>query len=283
MAKVISAVKRILRELKEDRVGAFAAQTAYFLFLSVIPYFIFLITLIKFTPLKEEMVIDYIDAYLPEYIAPVLTPIIVEIFAGALSVMTISIIGAIWASAKGIQSMTDGLNSIYGIREKRNFFVLRFRAIVYTILFTILTMTGIVFAMYGKRVKDLILKKVTFEFRIFRTVLDFRYIIFALILFVIFLLILKFLPSRKRRLKYVVIPAALAAICWTFLSWAISIYINYFGGFSMYGSMMALMLAIMWIYFGMYILFIAAELDSIYSEAFFLELKRKKISRKRRK
>ena len=283
MSKAYKTLMKILGELRNDRVGAFAAQTAYFLFLSVIPYFIFLITLIKFTPLTENTVIRYTEDYLPEYIAPVLVPIIKEIFASAVSVMTISIIGAIWASAKGIQSMTDGLNAIYGIREKRNFFILRFRAILYTVIFTLLTMAGIVFAMYGKRIKNMILKNVSFEFKVLRTFLNLRYIIFAIVLFILFLLILEFLPSRKRKLKYVLTPAFTAALCWTLLSWGISVYINYFGGFSMYGSMMALMLAIIWIYFGMYILFVCAELDSMYSEMLFLEIKKRKIEKKRKK
>lgn len=289
MKKLFSHLKKILNELRNDRVGAYAAQTAYFLFLSVIPYFIFLITLVKFTPLTENTVINYVKDYLPEYIAPVLVPIIEEIFDSAVSVMTISIIGAIWASAKGVQSLSYGLNAVYGLREKRNFFVLRFRAILYTFVFTILTMTGIISAMYGRRVKKLIrenvsfLDNVTFEFKLFKTALDLRYILFFAILSIIYVLILKFLPNRKRKFKYVLMPALLAALCWTLLSWGISVYINYFGGFSMYGSMMALMLAIIWIYFGMYILFIAAELDSMYSERIFLELKRRKIERKRNK
>ena len=143
--------------------------------------------------------------------------------------------------------------------------------------------------MYGRRVKKLIRENVSFfdnvtlRFKLFKTALDFRYILFFIILSIIFVLILKFLPSRKRKFKYMVVPAILAALCWTLLSWGISVYINYFGGFSMYGSMMALMLAIIWIYFGMYILFIAAELDSMYSERIFLELKRRKIERKRNK
>ena len=143
--------------------------------------------------------------------------------------------------------------------------------------------------MYGRRVKKLIRENVSFfdnvtlRFKLFKTALDFRYILFFIILSIIFVLILNFLPSRKRKFKYMVVPAILAALCWTLLSWGISVYINYFGGFSMYGSMMALMLAIIWIYFGMYILFIAAELDSMYSERIFLELKRRKIERKRNK
>ncbi|MBQ9342235.1 MAG: YihY/virulence factor BrkB family protein [Lachnospiraceae bacterium] len=283
MSRLLSHFNRILRELQNDRVGAYAAQTAFFLFLSVIPFFIFLVTLIKFTPLTGDLVIKYVEDYLPEYIAPVLVPIIEEIFDSALSVMTVSIIGAIWASAKGIHSMSNGLNAIYGLPEKRNFFVLRFRAILNTLIFTVLIIAGIVSAMYGRRVKKLILENVNIKFRVFKTVIDFRYIIFAAVLFILFVIILMFLPNRTRKFKYVLIPAFLASICWTLLSWAISVYVNYFDGFSMYGSMMAIMLAIMWIYFGMYILFIAAELDSMYSEALFLELKKRKIEKIRKK
>ena len=79
-----------------------------------------------------------------------------------------------------------------------------------------------------------------------------------------YLFILKFLPNRKATFRSQVPAALLVSFFWILMSEGISIYVNFFDGFSMYGSMTTMMLILMYIYFGMYILLLCAEIDSMY-------------------
>ena len=58
----------------------------------------------------------------------------------------------------------------------------------------------------------------------------------------------------------------MAAVGWALLSFGISIYVDYFNGFSMYGSLTTIILVMLWLYFGIYILLVCAEFNSIYEE-----------------
>lgn len=52
-----------------------------------------------------------------------------------MGIISVTAIIAIWSAAKGIQYMADGLNAVHELKETRNWFVLRFWAVIYTIVF----------------------------------------------------------------------------------------------------------------------------------------------------
>ncbi len=51
--KIIKLVRGFLKAMNEDHVGAYAAQSAYFIMLSFIPFIILLLTLIQYTTLTR--------------------------------------------------------------------------------------------------------------------------------------------------------------------------------------------------------------------------------------
>ena len=58
--------------------------------------------------------------------------------------------------------------------------------------------------------------------------------------------------------------AVLSAAGWMVFSYAFSMYIDKFSGFSnMYGSLTTLILIMLWLYFGMYITLIGAEFNQL--------------------
>ena len=55
MRKLISDMEGFMNRLNEDHVGAFAAQAAYFILLSIIPCLMLLMTLVQFTFITEGL------------------------------------------------------------------------------------------------------------------------------------------------------------------------------------------------------------------------------------
>lgn len=257
----------IIKELRKDKVGAFAAQTTFFLIVSAFPFFILFCYIIQHTAISEEQLLYYIELSIPDYIAPLLLSMISEMYSNSVGIVSIAVIGAVWSSAKGVQCLANGLNEIYEIEENRNWFILRFRAIGYTLLFSIGMLFSIIFLMLGKRIRKHILSQFPIVSFALRGIMSYRHLILFLFLFILFLGILRFLPNRRTTFKYQV-PAALAAsLCWVLLSIGIGFYIDFFDGFSMYGSMTTVMLIFLQVYFGMYILLICAEIDSMYESS----------------
>ncbi|SFP95002.1 membrane protein [Lachnospiraceae bacterium XBB1006] len=264
MMKVVAVLKDILKELRKDNVGAFAAQTTFFLMVSAIPALILFLFIFQHTALREYQLLTLIRTYFPEQVSAFLISIVHEMYRNSPGVFSVALIGALWSSGNGVQVLTNGLNVIYGIEENRGWLVLRIRAIFYTLIFSISILMTILGLIFGDLIRQKVLTKYPIIHSAVRFVVHIRFLALFIILFFMFLCILKFLPNRKASFKSQLPAATGAALAWVIMSYLIAVYVKYFHGFSMYGSMTTLMLILMYIYFGMYILLICAEIDSMY-------------------
>ena len=62
---IIQLMLGFVRRANGDHVSAYAAQAAYFLIMSFIPFILFLTTLIRYTPLSYNVVRDAIVGFVP--------------------------------------------------------------------------------------------------------------------------------------------------------------------------------------------------------------------------
>ena len=58
-----------------------------------------------------------------------------------------------------------------------------------------------------------------------------------------------------------------SATAWYVFSFGLSIYVDYFNGFSMYGSLTTIALIMLWLYFCMYIMMMTVEFN-VFLEAY---------------
>ena len=61
-----------------------------------------------------------------------------------------------------------------------------------------------------------------------------------------------------------------------------SVYVDYFNGFSMYGSLTTIALIMLWLYFCMYIMMMSAEVNVVFNAYFRKWWKRFKTSRNKK-
>ena len=62
-------------------------------------------------------------------------------------------------------------------------------------------------------------------------------------------------------------------------SFGVSVYVDYFHGFSSYASQTTIVLIMFWLYIGMYIMMVCAEVNNQYSERVFAFLRKNKKKR----
>ena len=95
-----------------DHVAAYAAQTAYFLMMSFIPFVLFLAAIVQYTPLTYGMVRQVIISIVPENLQGFVLGIVAEVFSKNAAVLSVSALVALWSSGKGMQALINGLNTI---------------------------------------------------------------------------------------------------------------------------------------------------------------------------
>ena len=229
----IALILGFIKRMQEDHIGAYAAQTAYFLIMSFIPFVLVLTALVQYTPLTYRMLRQAIIGFVPDNLQDFVLKIIAEVFTKSAAVVPISGLFALWSSGKGMQSLIAGLNEIYHVKETRNW------------------LTNRLYSMLVGR----ILSAKTF-------------LVFV-VLFLVFLVLYRYLPNRKASLKSQVPGAFIIAVAWSLFSYFFSLYFTFFPNFSnMYGSLSALIMVMLWLYVCMNLLLYGAELNAYFEKQF---------------
>ena len=104
------------------------------------------------------------------------------------------------------------------------------------------------------------------------------------VLTLFFITLYVWLPNKRPKAKSQVFGACFAATGWLIFSFFFQIYLQYFGGFSMYGSLTTIIVVMIWLYSLMYILLLGAEWNSLFdSDLSHFTLLKRMIRNKRKK
>lgn len=259
-------VKFIIK-LNDDHLGAYSSQSAYFIILSFIPFLLLLMTLIRYLPITEELITTEIIQGLPGNIQPFLQGIVQEVYAKTSAVLPITAILALWSAGKGFQALTNGLNVINGVQETRNYFYMRIRSILYTIVFILSIVLTLVLMVFGRSIQKILVEWWPFVEEITNYILKFSTIITMFGLAFVFLMVYTFLPNRKQHFSDQIPGALFTSVTWSAFSFGFSMYLEYFPGFAdMYGSLTTIILLMLWLYFCMNLFLLGAEINVILEE-----------------
>lgn len=274
--KIFGNIVSFTDKCKRDKINAYSAQSAFFIILSVIPFLMVFSSLLQYTSVTESMLLTLIDRVMPQYIAPLLISLVDEVYNRSMGIISVTAIAAIWSAAKGVQYITDGLNSVHGLEETRNWFVLRFWAAIDTVVFLVAIVFTLLVLVFGNSLHDLAIKYVPFLEDAVVLLEEFKGLLVLAMLVLFFDVIFTVLPNRKLTLKSQLPGAAICSVAWYLFSFGLSIYVDYFNGFSMYGSLTTIALVMLWLYFCMYIMMMSAEINVVFNEYFQKKMERRK-------
>ena len=265
---IISNIKFYADKCKKDKINAYAAQTAFFIILSIIPFLVVFSSMLKYTNITRGMLFQIINDIMPQYVSPFLISLIDEVYSRSAGLISVTAVAAVWSAAKGIQYMTDGLNSVNGLTETRNWFALRFRAVLYTIAFLVAILVTLLVMVFGDSIRHLAANYLPFITNLVDLFARFRSLWMPLFLIFFFDVVFTALPNRKLTLRSQIPGAFICAVAWYLFSFGLSIYVDYFHGFSMYGSLTTIALIMLWLYFCMYIMMMSAEINVFFRGSF---------------
>lgn len=268
--RIVGKISEIPSAVSGAHLGAYAAQAAYFLMLCMIPIILLLLTLVQYTPVTKADVMTAVIQVFPSSVDSMITSIVNQVYNQSTGIIPITLIVTLWSAGKGVLSITNGLNCIYGCPETRNYVFLRLRATLYTIMFIVVILLLLVLSVFGNSLNLFILEHAPFISGVADWLIEARTIISPAVLMVFCLLIYKFLPNRRDRLVRQIPGAAFAALGGMAVSWIFSVYLDIFTAFSdMYGSLTTIVLIMLWMYFCMYSILLGGELNVIlYDELF---------------
>lgn len=264
---LIRMIRAFSAKLRDDSISAFAAQAAFFIILSFFPFVIFLLTLLRYIPFFSGDIITLPVGLFPEAISPYIESILKELVQNSSgTVLSVAVIAALWSASRGVLALTRGLNAVYGHKETRNYFVIRSISTLYTLIFAILLIISLGLLVFGNQIYQFILEKIPFLGDFALVIMSIRSLTSMILFTLFFVLLYKLLPNGKSKFLYELPGAIFTAAGWLLFSYLFSYYIDHMGNFSYtYGSLTAIIICMLWLYFCMYILFIGAEINVVLS------------------
>ncbi|MBQ3425772.1 MAG: YihY/virulence factor BrkB family protein [Clostridia bacterium] len=272
---VLRMILKFTDDMRKDFVGQFAAQSAFYTVLSAVPFIMLVILLLKYiVPFDVNAVISTINTTFPETVSSFLSKMLIEVFYRSKSTAMLSavVIAALWSSSRGTMAIYCGLNQINGYVRPYNWITARIASFFYNLIFVLVIVASGTVMVFGSTLLKLVEDDFEPAHYLLNWMTDTRIIIVVSLILLVpaFMGMYTILPQRK--LKFIrQFPGALATVLgWLTFSFGYRIYIEHYSKYSLiYGSLTAVVLMMLWVFFCLYMLLIGAELNKHIEEGFF--------------
>ena len=234
----------------------------------MIPLLMALCAILPYTRLTEENLLMAITKFTPDAMNGLVVSVVSDVYARSAGTITIFAIVTIWSASKAMLALIRGLNAVNDFEERRNYFVLRFIACIYTVIILAATILALLVMVFGNVIVNLLLADIPPLHILVQFAMRFRFLFSWAILTFVFALIYAYVPSNKLRFKGQIPGAAFSAIMWGAASYAFSIYVDHFNGFGTYGGLTTVVIMMLWFYLLMYILMIGAHINRYFGPVY---------------
>lgn len=185
----------------------------------------------------------------------------------AMNLISISAVTAFWTASRGISAVRGGIATVYKAYKNKGFFKSIAISLLYTAVFIVLIIALVLVLLFGEQLFDILSAKFAFIAR-FNGIFRYRIGIFFIFITLFFDLLYYTVGKRAHLFRGRFIEhmpgALLSSAAWVLFSYFYSLYTLVFSGASyIYGSLAALVLLMLWLYFCMMILLFGAEVNKI--------------------
>lgn len=251
--------------LNRMHIPQLAANTGYFIVLSVFPALLLVLSALSYTGLTVENLLEMLEGVLPQALMGTARQLILSVYKNASgAVAGVSALTAIWSSSRGVYGLLTGLNAIYGVSEDRGYLYTRFISVLYTFALEAVILLTLVLHVFGnsllKFIRSLNLPTMT----VLMDILDLRFVLLLLVQSLLFTLMFMILPNRRNRFWESLPGGLLASIGWLLFSNLYSVYVTHFPSYAnIYGSVYAIAISMLWLYCCLEIIFFGGALNQL--------------------
>lgn len=250
--------------VRQDRVTVYGAQAAFFVMISAVPFVMLAVALLQFImPMTQSqlsrLAVDVVPLSLRSYTVRIIDELYNQTSVSLISVTAVS---ALWAASRSLYALAGGLKEIYNTVETRNYLRLRILALLHTLLLLLLLLFSLVILVFGNSLQLFFEENLPFLAQVSAYIIGVRTLLSLALLSLVFALMYKILPNAKSGFRQQLPGAVFSSLGWMIYSLAYSLYIEHYASVSyLYGSLTAIVLWMLWLYFCMNIFLMGAEIN----------------------
>lgn len=261
--------KRVWKEIQEDEVFGRAAQLSYYFLLALIPFLIFLTSILGLilgsgTGTRQTL-FEYLSRVMPPSAYQLISSTMTEVSAASSGgKLSFGLLAALWAASNGMSAITTSLNAAYDLKESRPWWKERLTAIGLTIALSIFIISALLLVVAGGWIADWL--AATFglgtSFPLAWKIIQWPVVLGCMTL--AFALIYYFAPDfREQAWQWLTPGAAVGVVLWLVVSIAFRVYLQFFDSYNAtYGSLGAVIILMLWLYFTGLAVLIGGEINS---------------------
>ena len=266
--KLIRFIKIAQSNWERATVNQSAAEMAYFLLLSLFPVLLVVANIIPLLPIDPNEVLNMASDFVPQDVYGVIEPVIMNYLeSGSGGAISFGLLAALWSASRVISILRRVLDEVYGSEQTSNFIIGRIVSLV-TMIAIVLVIGAAIFAfVFGEQILLFIEETIGITIPFIQQFLLLRWVVLVVILFLVFLIVYRFVPNHHLSMKYSYPGAIFATIGWVLLTEGFSIYLSFAGGDAVasatFGAFIALMI---FLYLSSLILLLGALINAMIFE-----------------
>ncbi len=255
------------RCVSEDLITVYAAQASFYIIIASVPFLMLLLAVLQFfLPLDFSRVLDAINALIPPNLRSLAYRALSELFVKSGSILSLSAVTALWTASRGAAAVSRGIRHIYRTSDERGFIKNVLWSALYTIVFIGMLLLTLIMLVFGPTITGFLSEHLVLLQGLFSLFEQLRAVVFLVFFCLFFAFVYRSLAGRKVSFVKQLPGAAFSALGWTVFSLGYSIYIENYSNYSyIYGSLAAIVLMMLWLYFCMIIFLFGAEINVLLS------------------
>jgi membrane protein len=263
---VAELARRVWREIQDDEVFDRGAALAYYFLFALFPALLFLTALLGLLPIPNLMdrLMEYVSRALPPDAVSIIQKTLREIIRGARGgLLSLGILGALWAASNGMVSIISALNAVYGVKETRPFWKAKALAIGLTLLFSVFILTALILMVFGPKIGESVASWVGLG-ALFTLVWNVVSVPIVILLVGVGVALVYYLaPAVEQKFRWVTPGSTLAVVLWLAMSAGLRWYVTHFANYNAtYGSLGGAILLMLWLYLSGVTLLMGAEVNA---------------------
>ncbi len=262
---LVGRIVQLVKRLQQMQIPSHAANAGYFIVLSVFPALVLILSLLRYTVLDAQDLLLLLEGFLPAALMGAAEDFIISTFAHTSTTMvSVSAAGALWSASRGIYGLLTGLNTIYEVPEERGYWFTRGISVLYTLFFVLVLLLTLVLNIFGEEILKMFPQAQDAVGGFLSEVVDLRFFLLLFLQTALFCAMFMRLPNKKNSFADSLPGALLAALGWLTFTNLFSFYVEHFAGYtSIYGSVYAVALSMLWLYCCLSIVFYGGALNKL--------------------
>lgn len=261
--KSVGFIGRIFRRSRDDDIPALGGQMAYFMVLAFFPFLSFLVSLIGYSPISAEQVLEGLLAILPEEAYILVRDTVIEVVdSSSGSLVSFSGLFALWLASNGIGAIIKGLNKAYDVDEERSYLRVRLISIIFTLLLSLVIVFSFILLIFGGVIKRNLIDGMEMLIPYQRIWNIGRFAFISFVIFITFLMMYKYTPNRRVKWKETIPGAVFATIGWIIASMGFAYYVDNYSHYSaFYGGIGGMAILLIWLYLSAIVILVGGEIN----------------------